>query len=515
MQADELRAKVQAAADVRTNALDALPLEDQRKQAEAHVLGVNANGWKNPFPQDNPKSQLLQYQFEVWHDAARFKAWLASRQVGKDFTTEGEAAEDCISSAATPWMIAAPSERQSLDSLAQQKLWCEAFGLIVEAENIQREGNHGEALLKAAEITYSNKSSAVAVPGRPDTVRGKSANVLLTEFDFFDDPNATWRAILPSITNPLRGGQKKVRAISTPNGKGRMMDKIFNEPAKGRMVWSKHLTTIYQAVLMGLPVDIEEIRSAMDDADGFAQEFECAFLDGSNVLLPYDLIALAESFEATESWSMADAGTMHRTYCGIDFGRVNDPTVCWTLQRVTDVLWSREVLVLKNVSTPEQEKILTDRVAAADLTCFDYTGPGIGLGDYLTAKHGEWKPEAHKFGKVQVCTFTQALKCELFPKLRRAFDAPTRLRVPVSREIREDLHMMQQVITNGQYSYWSERTRAGHSDRCTALALAVRAADLRGSAGQFGYQSGTKHAHHHRAGRVSRGLRALRHACGL
>lgn len=35
---------------------------------------------------------------------------------------------------------------------------------------------------------------------------------------------------------------------------------------------------------------------------------------------------------------------------------------------------------------------------------------------------------------------------------------------------------MQQVITNGEYNYWSRRTREGHSDRCTALALAVRAA---------------------------------------
>jgi hypothetical protein len=35
---------------------------------------------------------------------------------------------------------------------------------------------------------------------------------------------------------------------------------------------------------------------------------------------------------------------------------------------------------------------------------------------------------------------------------------------------------MQQVVHNGQYDYWAPRTREGHSDRCTALALAVRAA---------------------------------------
>jgi hypothetical protein len=60
--------------------------------------------------------------------------------------------------------------------------------------------------------------------------------------------------------------------------------------------------------------------------------------------------------------------------------------------------------------------------------------------------------------------------------LRRAFEAPTKLRIPIDRETREDLHAMRQVVGGGQYNYWAPRTREGHSDRCTALALAVRAA---------------------------------------
>ncbi len=486
-EADMFVAAVARAADRTGNPLHELQLEELRERCIGHHLGVNANGWKNPFPESNPKSQLLQYGFEYWHDVARFKAMCASRQSGKDFNSEGEAAEDCTMNSKHGWMIAAPSERQSISSLGQQKLWAEAFGLIIEDEKITREGIHGETLLKSSEIIYSNGSTAMAVPGKPDTVRGESRNVILTEFDFFDDPAATWRAILPSITNPMRGGAKKIRVVSTPNGKGRMLDKIFNEPPKGKMVWSKHLVTIYHAVLMGLPVDIEELRAAMDDDEGFGQEYECRFLDGSNVLLPYDVIALAESFDATETWSLIEAGTSNPTFLGIDFGRTNDPTVCWTLQRVGDILWTREVLVLKGVPTPDQERILSDRIAAASRVCFDYTGPGIGLGDYVVEKHKEWDPVKHKMGKVELCTFTAGFKRELFPKMRRLFEAPTKLRVPVSREIREDLHMMQQVISNGEYNYWSPRTKDGHSDRCTALALAVRAAD--GPAVPFGYQS--------------------------
>ena len=476
---EALRAQVAEAADTSGNPLLSLSTEELAEKAAGHKLGVNVNGWKNPFPESNPKSQLNQYGFAYWHDAARFKAWCASRQVGKDFNSEGEAAEDCTLNPKHQWMIAAPSERQSLDSLEQGKMWAEAFGLVVDDYEEKREGLGGETLLKSAEIRYSNGSKTVAVPGRPDTVRGKSANVLLTEFDFFEKPLETWRAILPSITNPLRGGEKKIRIVSTPNGKGRMLDKIFNEEpgATSKMVWSKHLTTIYHAVLMGLPVDIEAIRSALDDPEGWAQEFECRFLDASNVLLPYDVIALAESFEATESWSLDMAGTSHKTFLGIDFGRSNDPTVCWTLQKVGDILWTREVLVLEKTSTPDQERILSDRIKAASKVCFDYTGPGIGLGDYMVEKHGQWKPTEHKLGKVELCTFTSGFKRELFPRLRRRFEAPTTLRIPVSRVIREDLHQMQQTITNGEYNYWSPRTKSGHSDRCTALALANRAAD--------------------------------------
>jgi phage FluMu gp28-like protein len=389
---------------------------------------------------------------------------------------QGEAVEDCLTQT-TEWMIAAPSERQALDSLDQGKLWADGFDFHIKDILEERDGNTSQHLLKSAEIQFENGSRMRAVPGKPDTVRGRSANVILTEFDFFEQPAATWKAILPSITNPLRGGEKKVRIGTTPNGVGSAAHKIFTkDDSRDKLRWSRHLVTIYHAVLMGLPVDVQQIRELMDDEDGFAQEFLCQFLDTVNVLLPYELIAMAESADASEFWELDDARAAGAVFMGIDFGRSNDPTVAWTLQRVGDILWTREVLVLEKTSTPDQERILSDRIAASSKVCFDYTGPGIGLGDYMVEKHRQWKPEAHEFGKVELCTFTSKFKREIFPKLRRAFEAPTRLRIPISTKIREDLHEMKQVISNGEYNYWAARTKEGHSDRCTALALAVRAA---------------------------------------
>lgn len=440
-----------------------------------HPLGTTRSGWVNPYPSGDPRSILLEYQFVPFHDRSRFKFQLQSRQTGKDFTMEGEAVEDALAHS-TEWMIAAPSERQALDSLDQAKLWAEAFDLHIKDVLEEREGNTSQHLLKSAEVLCENGSRLRAVPGKPDTVRGRSCNVILTEFDFFENPAATWRAILPSITNPLRGGEKKVRIGTTPNGRGGAGEKIWNKADGVHMQWSRHLVTIYHAVLMGLPVNIAQIKEALDDPDGFAQEFLCEFLDSTNVLLPYEIIQLAESIEATECWTLDEAGTASNTFIGIDFGRSNDPTVAWTLQRVGDILWTREVLVLDKTSTPDQERILSDRIAASNRSCFDYTGPGVGLGDYMVEKHKRYRPEAHEFGKVELCTFTSKFKREIFPKLRRAFEAPTKLRIPISTVIREDLHEMKQVIQNGEYNYWAARTKDGHSDRCTALALAVRAA---------------------------------------
>jgi phage FluMu gp28-like protein len=434
-----------------------------------------------------PRKLLLPYQLNWVQDAARFKAGVWSRQTGKDFSSADEVVADCHATPRNTWVIGAPSERQSLETLQKCKEWVEAYGLAITDALEQNESSHPGALLKSSSIVLENDSRIIAVPGRPDTVRGFSANLLLTEFAFFEDDEATWRAVLPSITNPLRGGLKKVRVISTPNGKQGRFFKIVDEnllnPVVGRKLsWSVHKVTIHDAVRLGLPVDIEQLREGMDDPEGFAQEFECEFIDSSNVLLPYDIIALAESAEAQEFADPAffDTRGGNPVVCGIDFGRTNDPTICWTMEKVGDVLWTREVLALKGVSTPDQFDILKRRIARASRVCFDYTGPGIGLGDdFVSPKRGnfgQWKPEAHEFGKVELCTFTAQFKRQLFPKLRQAFSAPVRVRVPISKEVREDLHAMRQIVRGGEYTYSAPRTAEGHSDRCTALALAVRAA---------------------------------------
>jgi phage FluMu gp28-like protein len=323
----------------------------------------------------------------------------------------------------------------------------------------------------------------IAVPGKPDTVRGCSANILLTEFAFFEDPDKTWRAILPSITNPLRGGLKKCRLVTTPNGVGnKAHDLWLKNYQQPNSKWSCHRIDIYDAVKQGLPVDIEELKAALDDLEGWAQEYELNFLDQATVLLPYDLIVPCENPLATATcdpsfWAPTSGGAP--IFLGIDFGRSRDLTVCWAVELIGGTFrMTKEVLELRKMSTPDQLDILRPRIRRAQHVCLDYTGPGVGLGDLMVApKEGfsQWKPEEHKFGKVELCTFTNKLKLEIFPSLRVAFEQKT-IGIPVNRVIRDDLHSMSRVaLAGGGVTYRAPHTVDGHADRCTGLALAIRA----------------------------------------
>ncbi len=218
------------------------------------------------------------------------------------------------------------------------------------------------------------------------------------------------------------------------------------------------------------------LLEAIGDPLAVRQELDAEFVDTQSQLLPTEIILRSESEEATLH-PAADIFTAGRDLrVGVDVGRVSDPTVIWTAERLGDFLYTREVLVLVGMSHVDQLSMIRARVAAATRCCMDYTGMGIGMGDILAREFGEYKPEAHRFGRVELCTFSAAFKREIFPKLREAMEA-CRLRIPTDPALRTDLSAMQQVCSGGQFSYDAPRTKDGHSDRCTAAALCVRAGE--------------------------------------
>lgn len=455
----------------------------------------------------SPKDLLYPLQRRFVDDRAQYKIAVTTRQWGKSTCTSGEAVHDCLVDPGTKWVCMSAGERQSVEWLSKGKEWLEAYRMVIE-DVAEDRGGIAEGLLRSSEIHLNNGSKIIAIPANPATARGYSANVILDEFAYHDDPDAIWGALFPSTTNKLAGTfldrwrahlrgestdirrELKLRVVSTFNGRGnKFFDLWERAEANG---YSRHKVTIHDAVADGMPLDVEKLRTALDDADIWAQEYECEPIDGAAVLLPYELIALVESATATRTapadyWSGSQRAGEAPRHMGIDFGRKRNLSVAWTVERSPAGLVTREVHEMANTSTPDQFDQLVPRIETVRRVKVDYTGPGIGLGDLLVKRFGEWNPARHQYGKIELVTFTPTVKADLFSNLRAGFEGQ-KVWIPIDRAIREDLHSVHRLVTqSGNIVYRAANTEDGHADRCVALALAY-SAGADGAGGPVSYQ---------------------------
>jgi len=329
-----------------------------------------------------------------------------------------------------------------------------------------------------------------AIAAKPSTARGMSDNLILDEFAHHQDNRAIWTALLPVVSQP----GLKLRVISTPGGVGDKFHEIMTAPDS---IFSRHVVTIHDAVADGLPRDVAELKRAMNDAEAWAQEFECAFVDAATSWLPYELIASCEFTPpsqpstppsqpspikgegaltpyplAGEGWgegAMAYQGG--GCFVGMDFAARGDLTVIAVLEEVGDVLWLREMVELKRTSFAEQlahlDRIMKNyRVVRAAL---DQTGLGEMPVQEAKRRHGNLR--------VEGVLFSQTRKLDMATALKQRFEDRA-IRIPNRPELRTDLHSVKREVgATGAPRLTAERTEAGHADRFWALAMAAAAAD--------------------------------------
>lgn len=409
---------------------------------------------------------LLPWQRRWVADRSRFKIGLWSRQTGKSFATACEAVVDCAAQprgTACLWVVLSAGERQALEWMQKARKWAEAVKAAVDSYDELR--SSADALLARAEIRFANGARVVAIPANPDTARGYSANLVLDEFAIHERPFDIWAAIYPSIANPL-AGEKRLRIVSTPKGRGNKFADLW-EHNEG---YSKHRVTIEDAAREGLfgrdagraAAKLAELRAGVDDPDIWAQEFMCAFVDNSSVLLPYELIGTCESD------SIRDDGASP-LYVGMDVGRSRDLSVIVTAARLGDVLAVVDVAELRRMPFADQLAVLLGKCAAPRVrgVRIDATGIGAMLAEEAARRLG---------GRCRGVQFTAASKGEMYGLMRRRFEERS-VRVPVDRALREDLHAVQRVVSaGGAVTYAAPRSADGHSDRAAALALCCLAA---------------------------------------
>ena len=406
---------------------------------------------------------LLPWQRRWLADSSRFKIGMWSRQTGKSFSTAAEATADCEAqpkNSSDLWVVLSAGERQALEWMEKARKWAQAFKLAIDSYDEIR--GSADALISRAEIRFGNGSRIVAIPANPDTARGYSANLILDEFAIHEKPFDIWAAIYPSITNPLTG-EKKLRIVSTPKGRGNKFADLWEHNPE----YSKHKVTIEDAVREGLKIDLNALKNGVDDPDIWAQEYMCEFIDNSSVLLPYEMIGKCEST------SIVDDGASP-VYVGMDVGRAKDLSVIVTAVKLGDVLAVVDVTELKRMPFADQLDVLVGKCGGPRVRGVRIDSTGIGA---MLAEEA-----ARKLGPIcQGVQFTVASKGEMYGLMRRRFEERS-MRVPVSRELREDLHAVQRVVsTGGNVTYSAPRNADGHSDRAAALALCCLAAKTEGT----------------------------------
>jgi phage FluMu gp28-like protein len=448
--------------------------------------------------------QLLPYQRRWVDDNSPLKIAVKGRQTGYSFSATFRAALRCLEQRTT-WVFLSKGERQARLLMEKVQEHIQACGLASQLNVSQFfEGT----LIKQLEIRFPNGSVIYGLPANPDTARGYSGNVSLDEFAFHADAEKIYTALYPIIT---RGYGLEV--ISTPNGQQgkffelakaaglvekpqslKTTDSVLpgSAPAtqnlkskiQNRQAWSGHWCDIYLAVREGLKVNLELLRTGVDD-ETWRQEFCCEFISSASEWITAELFQSCVSSEATTDFgfSILDFGLKGRTesviqnpksqiqnlYAGWDIARNRDLSVIWLSELVGDVTWTRGVIEMRDMSTPDQLREAASLMPYIRRMNIDQSGMGLSIVETL---------EEEFPGKVEGVQFTQQTKEALAVLAKRRMEE-MRVRIPDDENIRASFRAVKKTQNSiGQFRFDAEHDiRYGHADHWWAFCLAETAAE--------------------------------------
>ena len=396
---------------------------------------------------------LLPYQQEALENIQKHKysVLLWSRQTGKSFLLSYFAIKRCIELNNHKVLVISPSERQS-------KEFMDKVRLHISVLKLTKIDFFEDTIANILEARFPNGSRIIAVPSKPETVRGFTGDVIMDEASFFDKGHEVYQAVFPTIT---RRKEYKLIAISTPRSKKDIFYFLW-ETAKDDPLWYRMKLTIYDAVAKGLKIDPEELKRGIKNERAWKTEYLCEFLDEDEVLLPYQVIQSCEE----ENVIVDDLRKLEGDiYVGIDIARRHDLTVISILEKLSNTLYLRKLEILQNIPFSEQFKIIDHISAFARKVAIDETGIGMQMAEELEKKWGD---------KIIRLYFTNKIKEELAERLKVAFQDKV-IRIPADNDLREDLHSVKRTITDAGNVRYEGNTQDSHADRFWSIALAVYA----------------------------------------
>ena len=172
-----------------------------------------------------------------------------------------------------------------------------------------------------------------------------------------------WTAARPIVT-----WRFPVRILSTHNGVGSLFNRFIEQIKKGKLNWSLHTVSIFDAVDQGL-VDkilrhettvqerqewLDNERASCADETTWQQEYCCNPMDESSAFLPYDLIASCEREVLLDDLSEVQGDL----YLGFDVARKGDLSIIRVLEKLGLTCYARKRIVMRNETFAAQKERL-------------------------------------------------------------------------------------------------------------------------------------------------------------
>jgi phage FluMu gp28-like protein len=427
----------------------------------------------------DPRHHFLPYQLRWIGDDANLAVGEKSRRIGWTYASAYRAVDRRLRLGTNLYYTSADLTA-AREFIEYCKVWAGVFDAatdgVVEVED-------SSLMLRFR----TNGSVILAGSSNPKFFRSKGGDADADEFAFHHDQRELLKAMQPA--GAVWGHQ--LRIWSTHNGEGSFFNQLVKEGSgfgvqgseksrEGR--WSVHRVTLLDAVAQGLVEKIkglketnetarrdflEEVHATCPDEDAWNEEYLCRPSTENTSLLNYALIQSCES--PPSSLLNPEPRTLNPLYCGFDVGRTRDASVLWVVEKVGDVLWTRDVRVMRDMPFRAQEELVALLMQRRQVKrlCVDSTGMGRHIAENLREQFGH---------RVESVHFSQQVKTDLAMPLLRLFQ-DRQIRVPADADVREDLHKVKKVVTSSNNIRLEARSdEKGHADRFWALALACHAA---------------------------------------
>lgn len=479
----------------------------------------------------NPNDVLLGYQKRWIADESPLKIAEKSRRTG---LTWAEAA-DAVLCASTQrahngsnHFYVGSNKEMAREFIEAAAMWAKVFdkaGSQISEEVFVDAGQDGKEILSFV-INFASGFKIQALSSNPSNLRGMQGNVTIDEAAFHERLAEVLKAALA-----LTMWGCKVRLISTHNSIENLFNQLIQDSRAGKKRYSVHTITLDDACRDGLYQRICQIKKRewspegekewkegllKDTAteDDALEEYFCVPKAGSGIFIKRTLVEQAMvkdhsipiiRFTAPKDFELQSETSRDayvNEWCesnlsilldnlnvdcnhvfGEDFARKGDLSVFVPLT-INKNLTKRVpfVVELSNATYDAQRQIMfyiLQRLPRFTASAFDSTGNGGYLAEAAMLKYGT--------DMVDCVMLNQPWYREWMPKLKAEFEDGN-IQIPRHQDIQDDLAKIQ--VKNGiaQIEKGSGKGSDGqqrHGDFAVALAMAIRASWMEGSAIDF------------------------------